>query len=102
MSSRTKRQSSAATSLPFCNRWANCRPRSGADAGPDRAADAGPAEAAVPVRVLRQVLLVIILGEIERRAVEDLGGDGPVALRPEGGVIRGLGGGRGLPLLAVG
>src|ERR1700734_1637491 len=33
----------------------------------DRTAHAGAAEAAITVRVLRQILLVIILGEIERR-----------------------------------
>jgi hypothetical protein len=33
--------------------------------GPDLAGDTGPAKTAISVRVLRQVLLVIVLGEIE-------------------------------------
>ena len=41
----------------------------------DRAAHAGAAEAAVTHRVLRQVLLVVVLGVVERRRVEDLGRD---------------------------
>src|SRR5438132_6021540 len=44
----------------------------------DRAGDAGAAEAAIAERVLRQILLVIILGEIEGRRIPDLGGDGAV------------------------
>src|SRR5688572_23335486 len=39
------------------------------DAGTDRAAHAGAAEAAITPRILRQILLVIILSEIERRRV---------------------------------
>src|SRR5262245_37152245 len=41
----------------------------------DRTAHAGAAETAIAHRILRQVLLVIVLGEIERRRVDDLGGD---------------------------
>src|SRR6185312_14511985 len=44
---------------------------------------AGPAVAAIAVRVLRQILLVIILGKEERRRVGDLGGDGAVTLGGE-------------------
>ena len=47
-----------------------------ADADTDRAAHAGAAETAVAVGILRQVLLVIILGVIELRRGHDLGGDG--------------------------
>src|SRR5438067_12837607 len=45
----------------------------------DRAGDAGAAEAAIAERVLRQILLVVILGEIELRRVADFGGDGAEA-----------------------
>src|SRR5712691_9015856 len=48
---------------------------------PDRAAHAGAAEAAIARRVLGQILLVVVLGEIERRRIEDLGGDGVEAPR---------------------
>src|SRR3984957_13188031 len=41
----------------------------------DRAADAGAAEAAIAMGILRQILLVIILGEIKRRRLADFGGD---------------------------
>ena len=51
-----------------------------ADAGADRAGDARAAEPAIAVRVLGEILLVIVLGEIERRRVDDLGSDRPVAL----------------------
>src|SRR4051812_18236190 len=47
--------------------------RAGADA--DRAAHARAAEPTVPTRVLAQVLLVVVLGVIERGRREDLGGD---------------------------
>src|SRR5260370_27019659 len=49
----------------------------------DRTAHAGAAEAAIARRVLGQILLMIVLGEIERRRVEDLGGDGIKAPRFE-------------------
>src|SRR5262249_52572147 len=41
----------------------------------DRAAHGGAAEAAIAHRVLRQILLVVVLGKIELRRVEDFGGD---------------------------
>ena len=47
----------------------------------DRAADAGAAEAAVAVRVLREVLLVVVLGVVELRRRHDLGRDRAVAGR---------------------
>src|SRR5580704_294269 len=63
------------------------------DASPDRAAHAGAAKSAITVRILRQVLLVIVLGEIERRRIADLGGDRP---HPLGFERLGIGGLRGL------
>ena len=68
---------------------------SGFDAGADLAGDAGAAEPAIAVRVLGEILLVIVLGEIEFRRRQDLGGDGAEPLRGERasiGRLRGLGG----------
>src|SRR6202035_4515997 len=62
-------------------------------ASPDRAAHAGAAKSAITVRVFRQVLLVIILGEIERRRIADLVGDRP---HPLGCKRLGIGGLRSL------
>ena len=45
----------------------------------NRTADTGAAVAAVSSRILRQVLLVIILGIVERRRVGNLGRDPTVA-----------------------
>src|SRR5258708_5597204 len=45
------------------------------DGHADGTADAGTAKPAVAVRVLRQVLLVVVLGVIELRRRQDLGGD---------------------------
>src|SRR5438132_12251408 len=45
----------------------------------DRAGDAGTAEPAVAVRVLREVLLVVRLGVVERPGRRDLGRDLAVA-----------------------
>src|SRR6516164_1451792 len=77
---------------PQCSLFASLRrnPRA------DRAAHAGAAEAAIAVRVLGQILLVIILGEVEWRRVEDLGGDRPHACGAERllvSLLRGFGGG---------
>src|SRR5262249_57707044 len=41
----------------------------------DGAAHAGAAEAAIARRVLCQILLVVVLGKIECRRIQDLGGD---------------------------
>ena len=46
---------------------------------PDRTRDAGTHHRAVPVRVLRQVLLVVRLGVVERSRFRDLGRDPAVA-----------------------
>src|SRR5437667_2817837 len=65
------------------------------DTRADRAAHAGAAEAAIAHRVLGQILLVIVLGEIEWRRVQDLGRDRVEALRLELLLVhrlRGLGG----------
>src|SRR3984957_19119821 len=65
-------------------------------AGSDLASHAGAAEAAIAVRILRQILLVVILGEVEGRRVADLGRDRTKAFgRQRLGVARtrGLGGG---------
>src|ERR1700689_549040 len=64
--------------------------------GADLTGNPGAAETAIAVRVLRQVLLVIVLGEIERRRVLYVCGDGGQALRGQRlGVAcaRGFGGG---------
>src|SRR3989442_299145 len=45
----------------------------------DRAGQPGAAEPAVPEGILREVLLVIVLSEVELRGVQDLGGDAAVA-----------------------
>src|SRR6185312_12389353 len=52
---------------------------SGFDADADGAAHAGAADAAVAARILRQVLLVVVLGVVELGRVDDLGGDRAVA-----------------------
>src|SRR5439155_344695 len=68
----------------------------GGGAKADRAGQPGAAEAAVTERVLRQVLLVIVLGEVELGRAEDLGGGVPVALAFEDAVVR-AGRGPGVP-----
>src|SRR5208282_5915294 len=40
-----------------------------------RTSDPGAAEAAISVRILREILLVVVLGEVERRGFADLSGD---------------------------
>src|SRR6267142_1228011 len=50
--------------------------------------DAGPGDPAIPARVLRQVLLVVILGVIEGRLVGDLGRDRAESLLPQRGLER--------------
>src|SRR4051812_13246505 len=51
----------------------------GLHAEPDRARDARAAETTVAVRVLGEVLLVVLLGVIKLRCVEDLRGNRAVA-----------------------
>src|SRR6202035_5340737 len=50
--------------------------RSGADAGADRAGHAGAAKPAIAGRILGQILLMIVLGEIEFAGGRNLRGDG--------------------------
>ena len=64
-------------------------------AGQDQ--DAGAAQPAVAAGVLRQVLLVVVLGVVEGGRRGDLGGDRPVAVPSQLGLearAAGLGGGQ--------
>src|SRR5215468_9589813 len=65
--------------------------RTGAGRGheTDRAADARPAESAVPARVLREVLLVVVLGVVELGGRQDLRGDRAEPARGERVLVRG-------------
>src|SRR5262245_9889814 len=54
-----------------------------ADAGANRAGDARAAEPAIAARVLGEILLVVVLGEIELGRGQDLGRDRPEAARGE-------------------
>src|SRR3954468_5317687 len=56
----------------------------------DRAAHASPAQPAISRWVLGEILLVVVLREIERRRVEDLGGDGIEARGLEGLLVHRL------------
>src|SRR5262245_63126196 len=60
------------------------------DAGADLAGDAGAAEPAIAHRILGEILLVVVLGEIELRRVEDLGRDRTVAFRRKRLLVLGL------------
>src|SRR5262249_11395413 len=51
------------------------RPNSGGHAHADRARNTGAAETAVTSRILGEILLMIVLGEIERARRRELGGD---------------------------
>src|SRR3954451_15655398 len=70
----------------------------GRDADADLARHTRAAEAAIAVRVLGQILLVVILGEVERPRIEDLGRDRPVTPGRERLAVGRLGGLCGLPL----
>src|ERR1700694_2604065 len=50
-----------------------------AGANSHRAADPGSAQAAVAARILREVLLMVVLGVVELRRRNNLGRDGSVA-----------------------
>src|SRR5664279_711305 len=73
---------------PFCGRRygapKTCFPfhakRSGADAGADRTRHPGAAKSAIAGRILGQILLMIVLGEIEFAGRCNLRGDGAEAL----------------------
>src|SRR5690349_24487672 len=62
------------------------------DAHADRAGDAGAAEAAVAVRHLVEVLLVVVLGVVERAGLGDLGRDLAEALGRQLLLVGGAGG----------
>src|SRR5262249_7618086 len=65
------------------------------NADSDRAGHAGAAEPAIAGRILGQVLLVIVLGEVELASRRDLGGDAAKAPRRQRllvGGLRGVGG----------
>src|SRR5438067_1064828 len=65
------------------------------DPSSDLTGNAGAAEAAIAAGILGKILLVIVLGEIESRRIEDFGGDGRVTLGLHRLLIhclRGLGG----------
>src|SRR5215213_4990985 len=66
--------------------------------GSDRTAYAGAAKTAVTHRVLGEILLVILLGEIERTGVRDLRGDRAIAAGGERLLVHQLGGLGGLAL----
>src|SRR5262249_48891810 len=52
----------------------------GLDADPNRTSHAGAAKPAIAVGILCKVLLMIVLGKIEGRRVQDFRGDGPKSL----------------------
>src|ERR1700681_2438832 len=61
----------------------------------DRARNAGAAQPAISVRILGEILLMVILGEIEFARIDDLGGDGAITLLTQFLLVhhlRGLGG----------
>src|SRR5262245_43062272 len=76
---------------------ASCR----VDADSDRARHAGAAKAAIARRVLGEILLMIVLGKIERAGVCDLRGDGAETLGGERLLVHRLRGVGGLLLRVV-
>src|SRR5437763_11576486 len=68
----------------------------GGGAGADRAGDARPADPAVAAGVLGEVLLVVVLGVVERTGLGDLGGDIAQAALVQRGLIALARGARGL------
>src|SRR3954452_5889942 len=67
-------------------------------AGPDRATHAGAAEPAIAHGILGEILLMVVLGEIEFRSIDDLGRDDAIAFGLDALLIDGLRGLGGLPL----
>src|ERR1041384_2110301 len=61
------------------------------DAGPYGTAHTGAAHPAVAARILGEILLVIVLGEIERAGVHNLGRDWSIAVRRQRPLIHRLG-----------
>src|SRR6185436_14302070 len=64
--------------------------RSGGHADADRARHAGAAQSAITRRVLGEILLMIVLGEIEFARWRNLGGDGAETLRGQRLLVRSL------------
>ena len=64
------------------------RPSSGGHADADRARHAGAAQSAIARRILGEILLMIVLGEIEFARWRDLGGDGAETLRRQRLLVR--------------
>src|SRR5215471_17943239 len=87
---------SISSSTPRMWRWSPCSDagsaRLGLDVGAGWAAEPRPAQTTIAVRHLGEVLLVVVFGEVERRDVEDLGSDGPVAVCRQHRLIGLLGG----------
>src|SRR5581483_3847399 len=71
------------------------------DAGADLAGNAGAAEPAIAARIFREILLVVVIGEIELRCREDFRRDCAVAFRFQCGLILLLRFFGGLPLRVV-
>ena len=67
----------------------------------DRTGHPGAAEAAIAARILGEILLMVILGEIERPRRDDLRRDRPVAARFQRLRVSLLGGQRRFPLRLV-
>src|SRR3984957_11912219 len=76
LTNRFSRGDAAETPSPRCRGQRRRTRRSGADAGADRTRPPGAAEPAIAGRVLGQILLMIVLGEIELAGRPDLRGDG--------------------------
>src|SRR5437764_317008 len=77
--------------FPPAASWARSMRRS-SNAGADRAAHPSAAQPAIAHRILGEILLVVVLGKVERRRVEDLGGDRVKAARLERLLVHRLGG----------
>src|SRR6266478_3083673 len=75
--------------------------RSGADARADRTRHTGAAKSAIAGRILGEILLMIILGEIEFAGRRDLRGDGAEALCSQRLLIGGSGRIRGFALRVI-
>src|SRR4051794_217683 len=88
-----RKEIAGSAGLPFETRARSTRSRGVGDsarrrAGADGAAHARAAEAAVAHRVLVQVLLVVVLGVVERAGRGDLAGDRAAPARRERLVVR--------------
>src|SRR5882757_8442279 len=75
---------------PCCGARKQEESRSGGHADADRARHAGGAQSAIARRILSEILLMIVLGEIEFVRWRDLGGDGAETLRRQRLLVRRL------------